>query len=178
MALIGLSRRVRARGGPHRAPRIRPARSLSVAAAYVRFILSIKRRMSTTCSIPRVPAVAGDLSKGSDDPPTPSAESLCSGEIDTVEHDIVRPMSDCRERARLPVPSQSRDGLPCPTDCLIKTINEPKTSQGLTTEYEIPTVGVAILPLVVKSRRRGLDPSGSHGPWVAECKSCRSRVPA
>ena len=137
---IGLSRRVRARGGPRRAPRIRPACSLSVAAAYVRFILSIKRRMSTTCSTPRVPAVAGNLSKGSDDPPTPSAESLCSGEIDTVEHDIVRPMSDNRERARLPVPSHSRDGLPCLTDCLIKTINEPKTSQGLTTEYEIPTV--------------------------------------
>ena len=150
---IGLSRRVRVRGRPRRAPRIRPACSLSVAAAYVRFILSIKRRMSTTCSTPRVPAVAGDLSKGSDDPPTPSAESLCSGEIDTVEHDIVRPMSDSRERARLPVPSQSRDGLPCPTDCLIKTINKPKTSQGLTTEYEIPTRGLCVVAFVVHISR-------------------------
>ena len=105
--------------------------------------------MTTTCSKPGVPVVAGNLSNGSDDPPTLSAESLCSGEIDTVEHDIVHPRDDRREHASLPAQFQSREhGLVSLTDRPIKTINapinEPRTSHRLTTEYEIPTIQPAV----------------------------------
>ena len=129
---------------PHTASRVEFSLIRSRRLRQVNSSQSSRERMTTTCSKPGVPVVAGNLSNGSDDPPTLSAESLCSGEIDTVEHDIVHPRDDRREHASLPAQFQSREhGLVSLTDRPIKTINapinEPRTSHRLTTEYAIPT---------------------------------------
>ena len=101
--------------------------------------------MTTSCSKPGTPVVAGDLSNGSDDPPTLFAESLCSGETDIVEHDIVRPRDDRWEHADLPAQFQGRDsGL---SSKMTNTpIEEPRTSQRLTTESDIPTLQQQVWP--------------------------------
>ena len=136
--LIALVCRCTRWAAPHTASRVEFSLIRSRRLRQVNSSQSSRERMTTTCSKPGVPVVAGNLSNGSDDPPTLSAESLCSGEIDTVEHDIVHPRDDRWEHASLPAQFQGRDhGLS--SKMTNAPINEPRTSHRLTTEYDIPT---------------------------------------
>ena len=99
--------------------------------------------MTTTCSKPRGPAAAENLSSGRDGPSTLSVESLRSNEIDTVARDLVLPRDVRGEHACLPAPFQP--GLPCPSDrssnrhMLLPERTSLQNSSVLPTEYEIPT---------------------------------------
>ena len=97
--------------------------------------------MATSCTRLRNPADdAGSPPNGSDDPPSPSAEGTSSGEIGIVAHDNALPRDDRGEHVSLSAQFTGRDHRLSSKEADSLT-NEPRTSQGLTTEYaSIPTI--------------------------------------